>query len=249
MSYTAPPQPTGYRPLVFSFEEGNGDLLYFPSYSFMEWLPNTSGAKLSFLITKMKPKPETDAGIKYPSTPAPKTTTAPPLGIASHTAPSPLFTNSPNTAPYPGTPAAGTPVPTVHTPLTPFVPQPRIEDFDERYDVADIEFYQPVTVLLLSDNQDIRNSLPRAIRSADVVEKYMDTVFDGCKRAEETYLAFRLPKDKEADSGERRVRSGDGTPIVATPSQDVGSSGGMGLGLTLTGLEKKKAGRPRKSLI
>jgi hypothetical protein len=129
---------------------------------------------------------------------------------------------------------------------TSHVSQPRIEDFDEKKDVAEIEFYQPVTVLLLTDNHDIRHALTRAIRPPDVVEKYMDEVFDKCKRAEETYLAFRLPREGDGDMAEKRIRSGDGTPGVATPTMD---GFGGSLGLTLSGLEKKKAGRPRKSLV
>ncbi|KAH7406098.1 hypothetical protein DE146DRAFT_715454 [Phaeosphaeria sp. MPI-PUGE-AT-0046c] len=247
---STPKFPTGYRPLVFSFEEGNKDLLHFPSYSFLEWLPNMSGAKISFLITKMKPKPEQDVVVNPPSTPAPKV--IPPL--TSGATPS-------------GTPNPATPIPTgfaqtpnqvpgqfqVSTPVTPaaFVPQPRIEDFDEKKDVADIDFYQPVTVLLLTDNNEIRNSLVRAIRPPDVVEKYMDEVFDKCKRASETYLAFRLPRDAEAEPAEKRVKSGDGTPVTATPTVDRRFSGiGSSLGATLVSVaDRKKTGRSRRSIV
>lgn len=129
---------------------------------------------------------------------------------------------------------------------TPYVPPPRIEDFDEKNDVPEIDFYQPVTVLLLTENNDIRQALLRAIRPPDVVEKYMEEVFDKCKRAEETYLAFRLPKDRDAEVPEKRVRSGDGTPVVATPTQDVNFGG---LGHSVQSMDKRKAGRPRKSLV
>ncbi|OAL05910.1 hypothetical protein IQ06DRAFT_313136 [Phaeosphaeriaceae sp. SRC1lsM3a] len=245
-----PKTPTGYRPLVFSFEEGNKDLLHFPSYSFLEWLPNMSGAKISFLITKMKPKLEQETVAVPPSTPAPKATPALTPGVTPS-----------------GTPIAATPNPTgfaqtpnqvpgqfqVSTPATPaaYVPQPRIEDFDEKKDIADIDFYQPVTVLLLTDNNEIRNSLVRAIRPPDVVEKYMDEVFDKCKRASETYLAFRLPRDAEAEPVEKRVKSGDGTPVTATPTVDRRFSGvGSSLGATLvSAADKKKAGRSRRSLV
>jgi hypothetical protein len=215
-------QPQPYRPLVFSFEEGNKDMLYFPSYSFMEELPNKSGAKFSFLITKMKPKAEPIA--KPPSTPAPQVMTP--------------FTFNGNTAiSTPNTDTSSVP--------PPLAPTPRIEDFDESSDIADVNFYQPVTVLLLTDNKEVYDALGRAIRPPAVVESYMDEVFDRCKRAEETFLAFRLPRDGDADVAEKRVRSGDGTPVVATPIHDMG----FGLGMTLAGgMEKKKAGRPRKSL-
>ncbi|KAF2032302.1 hypothetical protein EK21DRAFT_61207 [Setomelanomma holmii] len=245
MSYNAPPPPTGYRPLVFSFEEGNKDLLHFPSYSFLEWLPNHSGAKISFIITKMRPKPEQQV-TQAPSTPAPKAITGFTPGATHAVTPgmptpnSTVLTQTPSNLPgqfqmsAPSTPAAQS------------APQPRIEDLDEKNDVGDIEFYQPVTVLLLTDNHDVRHALTRAIRPPDVVERYMDEVFDKCKRAEETYLAFRLPRDGERDVAEKRIRNGDGTPSVATPTID---GFGGSFGLTLSGLEKKKAGRPRKSLV
>jgi len=215
-----------WRPLVFSFEEGNKDMLYFPSYSFMEELPNKSGAKFSFLITKTKPKAEPVA--KPPSTPAPQVMT--PF----------TFNATPN-------PPLGMSTPIANTPSgpPPLAPVPRIEDFDEKSEIADIDFYQPVTVLLLTDNKEVYNSLVRAKRPPDVVEGYMDEVFDRCKRAEETFLAFRLPRDGDADVAEKRVRSGDGTPVVATPTHDMG----FDLGMTMAGgMDRKRAGRPRKSL-
>jgi hypothetical protein len=249
-AYNPHPQPKGYRPLVFSFEEGTKDLLHFPSYSFLEWLPNASGAKISFLITKMKPKPEKDAVVKPPSTPAPKTSTETPLAATQTATPNVAtpnalaFTQTPNnqpTGPFqlstPSTPAA-------------FVPQPRIEDFDEKNDIADIDFYQPVTVLLLTNNMEIRDALVRAIRPPDVVEKYMDEVFDKCKRAGETYLAFRLPRDVDVEAADKKAKSGEGTPVVATPTVDRRFSGvGSNLGSVLSAADRKKAGRPRRSLV
>jgi hypothetical protein len=236
----------GYRPIVFSFEEGNKDLLHFPSYSFLEWLPNMSGAKISFLITKMKPKSEKDAVVKPPSTPAPKPASIP--SASATPAVTPNNTTTPNTTGFAQTPTNPFQVTTPSTP-TNFVPQPRIEDFNEKNDVADIEFYQPVTVLLLTDNHDIRSALVRAIRPPDVVERYMDEVFDKCKRAGETYLAFRLPRDGDAEPADKRIRSGDITPGVATPTLDRRFSGvGTHFGSTLSSLDKKKAGRPRRSL-
>lgn len=225
-------------------------MLHFPSYSFLEWLPNLSGAKVSFLITKMKAKSEQNATVKAPSTPAPKPMAATPHGATPN--------GTPNVQPSNGmamtqTPQHATPGQfqlNTSTPPAQFAPQPRIEDFDEKHDIADIEFYQPVTVLLLTDNHEIRNALVRAIRPPDVVEKYMDEVFDKCKRAEDTYLAFRLPRDGDVDDpAAKRARSGDVTPAVATPTTDAFGNAGSGWGLTLSGLEKKKAGRPRRSLV
>ena len=121
--------------------------------------------------------------------------------------------------------------------MTPYVPPPRIEDFDERNHIKEIEFYQPVTVLVMSGHPDILHSLPRAIRPPDVVDKYMNEVFDTCRRAEETFLAFRLPKEGAVDA--EVTKSVDATPA---PSM---SAAEMLLG---AGLDKKKVAKPRKSL-
>ncbi|RAR00719.1 Helicase SRCAP [Stemphylium lycopersici] len=246
-----PPPRTTYRPLVFSFVHGNEDKFYFPSYSFMEWLPNGTGAKLSFLITKMKPKPEPAA--QPPSTPAPKSTPAltPTPAPAPNATPDPAPSSAVTPAPNPTNPTFAPIQPAASTPSTPFhppKPPQRIEDFDEMNDIDNIEFYQPVTVLLLIENDDgdeIASALPRSIRPPHIVEKYMNEVFDRCKRADETYLAFRLPRDAE-DVPEKRTRSGDVTPAVATPTQDV-VMGGMSTA-AMSAAEKKKSGRPRKSL-
>ncbi|KAF2709711.1 hypothetical protein K504DRAFT_455396 [Pleomassaria siparia CBS 279.74] len=248
-----PHKPT-YRPLVFDFSEGNGDKFYFPSYSFMEWLPNGQGVKFSFLITKMKPKPKVATTETTPAAPVP----------APIPAPMPAPMSAPMSAPIPAPMPAPMPMATLqpsvsantesNTPTlppsqnpaavtTPYVPPPRIEDFDEKNDIKDIELYQPVTILILTNSLDILQSLPRAVRPQDIVEKYMNEVFDTCKRAEETYLAFRLPKATDVESDERRIReSADATPTVSTPVADV-VMGGVG------SLEKKRAGRPRKSLV
>lgn len=232
--YAAPPPPRiTYRPLTFEFVEGNGDRFYFPSYSFMEWLPNGSGAKFSFLVTKLKPKPEESA--KPPSTPS---TPAPPQ------TPAPADASTPGTAnpPFPPTPGGPTATPTP-VPAPSYVAPPRIEDFDERNDIQDVAFYQPVTVLVLTDEHDVKNALPRAIRPPSVVDKYMEQVFDSCKRADETYLAFRLPRDRTSEP-DAPVRSAEATPARATPAADkaVGAAG--------AGAEKRRsvAGR-RKGLV
>jgi hypothetical protein len=249
-AYSSQPQPTGYRPLVFSFEEGNKDLLHFPSYSFLEWLPNMSGAKISFLITKMKPKPDIDTIAKPPSTPAPQSLTPMSSAITPAGMPNVSTPHTMGLAQTPNNHITGAfQLSTPSTPA-PYIPQPRIEDMDEKNDVADIDFYQPVTVLLLTDNEEIRRSLIRAIRHPDVVEKYMDEVFDKCKRAEDTYLAFRLPRDGDTEVAEKRIRSGDGTPIAATPTMDRRFSGiSSTLGMSMSGADRKKAGRPRRSLV
>lgn len=99
-------------------------------------------------------------------------------------------------------------------------------------------------MLLLTDNHDIKQALPRAVRPPDVVEKYMEEVFDKCKRADETYLAFRLPKDGE-DIPEKKARSGDGTPVVAMSAPDLPA----GMPGTKDVFDKKKTGRARRGLV
>ncbi|KAF2271175.1 hypothetical protein CC78DRAFT_528089 [Lojkania enalia] len=243
-----PPPLPSYRPLVFDFVEGNGDKFYFPSYSFSEWLPNNQGAKFSFLVTKMKSKPESKPEDVPPSTPAPKA--APPStpgpaagttpGVTPNATPSVPITVCPD-------PNMSTPAPTMAPkPPTPYNPPPRIEDFDEKNDIKDIDFYQPVTLVLLTTNYEILQSLPRAIRHPDIVEKYMNEVFDTCRRADETYLAFRLPKEgiTDPESEDKRVKDDVVTPTVSTPVADV-VMGGMG-----SVADKRRAiGRPRKSLV
>ncbi|KAF3004022.1 hypothetical protein E8E13_000067 [Curvularia kusanoi] len=250
--HCAPQQPPRitYRPLTFEFVEGNGDRFYFPSYSFMEWLPNGTGAKFSFLVTKLKPKPEEPP--KPPPTPAaqatPATPAVPQTPTPAATAPTPLpnANGQTNPPPFPQTPAAGptaTPLPTT-TPTTPaYVAPPRIEDFDDRNDLKDILFYQPVTVLVLTDEHDVKTALPRAIRPPSVVEKYMEEVFDTCRRAEDTYLAFRLPRDGATEALDPG-KSADATP-VGTPGVEAAGTGGFG-----AEKEKRKsvAGRSRKSV-
>jgi hypothetical protein len=244
------PQKPIYRPLVFDFLEGNGDKFYFPSYSFMEWLPNNQGVKFSFLITKMKPKAKPNATVteSIPSTPAPRGTPTHTLGPIPGPMPG-MFPGAAMTTngisfnmPTPGPSQSSTPV----AAPVPFIPPPRIEDFDEQHDIREIEFYQPVTVVILTNNYEVLQALPRAVRPPDVVDRYMNEVFDTSKRAADTYLAFRLPKEgvAESEAEERRIReSNDTTPAVSTPVADT-VIGGTGT------LEKKRtAGRPRKSLV
>jgi hypothetical protein len=242
---------------VFDFKEGNGDKFYFPTYSFMEWLPNNSGAKFSFLVTKMKPKPKPPpaADMKPPATPAPKAAPARAVPTPTPAAPTPAgaanSTATPNSAPQsvatPGTTQA-TPAltPTSLPPATPYVPPPRIEDFDEKTDIKDVEFYQPVTVLVMSGHPDILQSLPRAVRPPDAVDRYMNQVFDTCRRAEETFLAFRLPKEggAEAENDERKAKSGDAMPVVNTAAYNISMGGTAQFGAD----KRRGSARPRKSI-
>ncbi|KAF2681317.1 hypothetical protein K458DRAFT_420812 [Lentithecium fluviatile CBS 122367] len=201
----------------------------------MEWLNASQGAKFSFLITKLKSKP--DGKVKVPSKPALKAAPTTPAG------PTPAATPNASTGTNGNTPSSQT---NAMTPgPTPYVPPPRIEDFDEKNDLKDIEFYQPLTVHILSSSTEVLQSLPRAVRPPDVVDKYMNAIFDTCRRAEETYLAFRLPREGvDAEGEEKRIKSGDATPTVSTPIADI-VIGGMGAPLE----KKRSAGRPKKSLV
>ena len=130
---------------------------------------------------------------------------------------------------------------------------PKPEDLDEAKEIKNIEFYQPVTVIIYSNDNEVLQALPRAVRPPDVVEKYMNEVFDTCRRADETFLAFRLPKE-----GIEERERGSMTPAVATPGPDAVGVGGdkkRGRGAEGTpgveGGERKKSsggGRVRKSL-
>ncbi|KAF2003832.1 hypothetical protein P154DRAFT_572664 [Amniculicola lignicola CBS 123094] len=249
-----PPRAT-YRPLVFDFVEGNGDKFYFPSYSFMEWLPNNQGAKFSFLITRMKPKPKVEPKENVPKTPTPK----PPPAAAAAAPPAPVpatmpITPNPIVAPpgqTPNAPTSNAPLPSapatpsvaVHPQPTQYVPPPRIEDFNEKKDTPDIELYQPVTVIILTQNYEILQSLPRAIRPPDVVEKYMNTVFDTSKRAEETYLAFRLPKEGAPDAESTAAKERRESHDVQAPTVDVVMTDAA------VAEKKRSAGRSRRSLV
>lgn len=209
----------------------------------MDELPDGTGVKISFLITKMKPK--ADPVVKPPATPAPKATPVSTPGPPALDTPGATPSGPSTTALNPDTPLPAPLPPAASTPVTPHVPPPRIEDFDEKNDIADIEFYQPVTALLRTEDPVLLESLRRAVRPPEVVEKYMNEVFDKCRRADETYLAFRLPKDGD-ELPEKRARSGDATPTVATPAQDT-TMGNTGFGLG-SAIDRKKAGRPKKGL-
>jgi hypothetical protein len=77
-----------------------------------------------------------------------------------------------------------------------------------------------------------------------VVDKYMNQIFDTCRRAEETFLAFRLPKEGVAEAEiDEKKRNGDGTgtPKVNLLDQDV-VMGGMSTE------RKKPSARSRKSI-
>lgn len=219
----------------------------------MELLPDDEGIKFSFLITKLKPKPKLEATeTAMPSTPGPKVVPAQTIGHD----PTPNPNATPIGAPTPGTPgnnlntSAGTPqatpsAPPASTPAqtqnqTPqqahaLPPPPRIEDFDEAKDIKEIDFYQPVTFTILTDNEDILQSLPRSVRTPDVVVNYMNEIFDMHERPSETSLAFRLPKE---ESG---VATSAAATAAATPVPDVVMGGTV---------ERKKAiPKPRRSLV
>lgn len=74
----------------------------------------------------------------------------------------------------------------------------------------------------------------------------MEEVFDKCTRAGETYLAFRLPRERSGVDGKEKEKEVEGTPVG--DGGVIGGRGGSIGGMSMGG-EKKKAGRPRKSLV
>jgi hypothetical protein len=157
----------------------------------------------------------------------------------------------------PANPATPAPPPTQQPAkphASPGVTAPKPEDLDEKDSIKNIEFYQPITVIIASHDNEVLQALPRAVRPPDVVEKYMNEVFDTCKRADETYLAFRLPKEGTDDAEDRRSRA-QGSITPATPGMELtlpekkrvarlGSATPVAVGA-----DKKVAGRGRKSIV
>jgi hypothetical protein len=97
----------------------------------------------------------------------------------------------------------------------------------DKKDEPKIVLYQPVTALVAANDPRVLEWFARAVHPPEVVEKYMNEVFDTAKPAEETYLALRLPRD--ADIGER-TREGSAAPRTPVPEPE----------------RKKMVRRPRK---
>ncbi|KAF2743643.1 hypothetical protein M011DRAFT_489579 [Sporormia fimetaria CBS 119925] len=156
-----------------------------------------------------------------PSTPTPNT--HPTQGPTPHSNPTPLAgpTSQQPTPQQQATPQQPTP----QTPQ--YTPPPRIEDFDEKHDIDNILFYRPLTLVLETSNPEILSSLPRAFRPLEVVQRYMDEVFDRCQRDGETFLAFRLPKEEVGAGGGGESVAGDMRPPV---DKKVKLGGGAGQG-------------------
>ncbi|KAF2274914.1 uncharacterized protein EI97DRAFT_93693 [Westerdykella ornata] len=120
--------------------------------------------------------------------------------------------------------------------------QVRIEDFDERNDIGDIDFYYPVTMIVQATHYEILQSLPRAVRPQEVVVSYMEEVFDRCKRAEETFLAFRLPREGAADASSAIVTGrGSGEGTLAVGMAGAGTAGDVVMGEVVERKRVKRA--------
>ena len=61
------------------------------------------------------------------------------------------------------------------------------------------EYYETVTFRLIADDSRVLAPLARVFDHPDVVRKYMTDVMDRVPRAEQVYLALRLPKDGNED--------------------------------------------------
>ncbi|OCK83470.1 hypothetical protein K432DRAFT_423341 [Lepidopterella palustris CBS 459.81] len=92
-----PPQRPAMRPVFFEFHEGNGDRLYFPEYSILEFLPGGRQVRASFLVTKSKQ--DMTISTPTPSTPTPSTTTPSKTAPATNTNTPVKFTPDPDRKP------------------------------------------------------------------------------------------------------------------------------------------------------
>lgn len=65
------------------------------------------------------------------------------------------------------------------------------------------------------------------MRPPDVVEKYMNEIFDTHERPGESYLAFRLPKE-ESEDGAAASSSSNAVTAAVTPVPDGEKKKGVG---------------------
>ena len=62
---------------------------------------------------------------------------------------------------------------------------------------GNMSYYQPVTIRLTSPHPTVLEPLSRIVASPDEARSYMNSFFDKLNRAEEVYLATRLPRSTE----------------------------------------------------
>ncbi|KAF2814994.1 uncharacterized protein BDZ99DRAFT_458946 [Mytilinidion resinicola] len=201
----AQPQKPTLRPIVFEFHENNADKLYFPEHSILEFLPGGRQLRASFLVTKTQEQLDAAKKGSAEPTPTPKPTKAAPKGALA--AANGANSTSPNNT------------------ANAIKDQEKVEKEEPK-----VVLYQPVTALVAANDPRVIEWFARAVHTPEVVEKYMNEVFDTAKPAEESYLALRLPRDAAVGERGRDRTASPQTPVVeARPER-----------------KKMPVGRPRK---
>ncbi|KAF2501244.1 hypothetical protein BU16DRAFT_555738 [Lophium mytilinum] len=185
----AQPQKPALRPIVFEFHENNADKLYFPEHSILEFLPGGRQLRASFLVTKTQEQLDAAQKGSAEPTPTPKPTKAAPKGaLAAANGASPATSNNSASAAN--------------------------DQEKTKKEEPKVVLYQPVTALVAANDPRVIEWFARAVHTPDVVEKYMNEVFDTAKPAEETYLALRLPRDAEVGERGRERSATPQTPVA-----------------------------------
>lgn len=81
------------------------------------------------------------------------------------------------------------------------------------------EYYQPVTMRIVSASAKVLEPLARVVKPPDQVRKYMNEIMDRVERAPEGFLAFRLPRGGSGHSAEDTAAEGSkkgGIPASST---------------------------------
>jgi len=80
----------------------------------------------------------------------------------------------------------------------------------------DLDYYQPVTIRLITPVGRFLDHLSRVIAPQEEVRRYMDDIMDNMTRAEYVLLAMRLPRveGQEGEEGQLEEREKDKTPMA-----------------------------------
>ena len=78
-------------------------------------------------------------------------------------------------------------------------------------------FYEPVTVRFASEDPRILAPFARAVEHPDQVRRYMNDIMDKVPRAEQAFLALRLPKNGDADESVDEYSREDSIARSMTP--------------------------------
>ena len=86
-----------------------------------------------------------------------------------------------------------------------------------------MNYYQPVTMRLMSPSPKILEPLARVVATPDEVRSYMNNYFDRLSPAETVYLATRLPRTADVENGEQQETSTESElplikPVYSPPS-------------------------------